>query len=468
MKKLILVLSLVYSLNALSQVHTLKESIYFSIGKSSLNAQHKAKLDSVVILLKASKKYVGEIKGYTCNIGSTSMNRLISNLRALNVYNYLVDRGANRNNFTYAGYASSNPVGNNNTSTGRAMNRRTDIEIILSLFDDNNGVIADENGTSQSSSGNSTGTSSSSNSGSSNSKGTTTNTKNGTGSKNTSTEVANKTFVPAVELGPEFVSGKIPMLGDKRIKSTNGILIDIDKNTFVTDSKEPIEVDFKDYTQNYDIIKKGLQTKSNGQNLKLLGAFTANFSQDYQELSVNSTKPLKVLIPGEYDPEIKLYSNHRNWQVDTVNKFTYNQEKKAYEVSVINNSQMIGLLKPITDTIKYLKIKIKGLDPDLIKPYIIYDNCLISNGARLKGKFFIFPITQISQKYRLRAQHIDYSSKTPEYYSLDFDITDLSPVGKVKELKENDIIYMRYPSKIEMKKEKLMHSSLCEQSQPAQ
>lgn len=86
--------------------------------------------------MKTSKSYIGEIKGYTCNIGSVRINKVISNLRAINVLNYLVDRGANKSSFTYSGLGSNNPLGNNKTNQGRAQNRRTDIEVVLSLFDE--------------------------------------------------------------------------------------------------------------------------------------------------------------------------------------------------------------------------------------------------------------------------------------------------------------------------------------------
>lgn len=539
MKKIVFLISFIAIYSAVnSQVHTLKESIYFGIGKSSLSAAHKSKLDSVIILLKASKKYEGEIKGYTCNIGSTSLNKLISNLRALNVYNYLVDRGANRKSFTYTGLGNANPAESNSTAQGRAANRRTDIEVLLSLMDESattekpivepvkaptkvktkqpvleeevikikeqttNGkkyaestirtytgkvLKADNTVTDYNGSSSSTTTSYNSTSNSSNSSSSSTSNSNTSSSSNSTTE-SNSSYtkgavkdyakkpvttteaiktpavaVKTIEIGPEFSSGKFPMEGNKSISSTNGVKINLDRNTFVTSSKEPIELDYKDYTFNFDIIKKGLQTKSNGQEMKLLGAFNVNFTQDYQEVSINASNPVIISIPADYDPDIKLYSNHRNWQLDTLNKFSYNEDKHVYEVKVINNNQMIGLLKPIeTQALKYLKVKIKGVSPDLIKPYVIYDNCMISQGIRLKGKWFIFPITQTSETYRLRAQYIDYSTKSPEFNSLDFDVKNLQPVGNPSQINSGETITLQLPSKVFFKKEKLMQSSLCE------
>lgn len=448
MKKTIFCLGILISSITYGQVNTLKESIYFSLGKTSLSKAHKSKLDSVLRLIKSSNSYNGEIKGYTCNIGSTSINKMISNLRALNVYNYLIDKGAKRANLTYIGLGEQNPQGDNSTESGRRQNRRADIELILELMDapNNTRVVSEYTGF-----------------------------LNNEANKNTNANSASNIkidnvepseFKPSVALGPNFSSGQFAAATATRIEASNGIVIDINKNTLITNSKVPVEMDFKDFSMNSEIIKKGLQTKSGKDELSLFAAFNTNLTQEYQDLGISPKDPLKVLIPGDYDPRIKLYSNHKNWTLDTINKLSYDEYKHAYVVDVINNNQMIGLLRPIaeepTDTLIYLKIKIKGLDPKLIRPYVIYDDCTISQGYHYKGKFFIFPISKISNQYRLRAAYTDYSTKSPEAYSLNFDITGLTPVGKVPKREKGSIITMRYPDKVFMKKEKLPVSSLCE------
>ncbi len=464
-----------------SQVTTLKESIYFGLGKTSLTAQHKAKLDSILLLLKASSSYAGEIKGYTCNLGSVSINKMISNLRALNVYNYIIDKGAKKENLTYIGLGSKNPTGNNQTNAGRILNRRADIELLLDLLDAPDQPISQSTTKSKNSiktSGNQrvlseyTGyVKDYSNSQAGNKTVNNANNKSEINSTNQSKnsgvveESVNAIFQPSSTVGPEFSSGKIPAAGNIRIQATNGIVMDIDKNTFVTASKEAIEVDFKDYTKNYEIMRKGLKTKSGNKDYKMLGAFNINFTQEYQDLSINAGKPLKVYIPGDYDPNIELYTNSKNWTIDTINKLSYDDEKQAYEVIVIKNTDMISLMKPaseISDTLKYLCVKIKGLNPEYIKPYVIYDDCTISQGVRLKGKKFIFPITKLSSTYRLRAAYTDYSGNG-EAYSLNFDVVNLSPTSpKMTPPKNMDIVILKLPTKIEMKKGKLHLSSLCE------
>ncbi len=444
MRKIILGLLLFVIAPTVAQVHTLKESIHFGLGKTSLNNNHKKKLDSILVLLKTSKSYLGEIKGHTCSIGSVHINKVVSNLRALNVLNYLVDRGASKVNFTYSGLGTSHPIGNNKTIQGRSLNRRTDIEIVLSLFEES--VSFSEDG------------------------------KENVGSDTKNSVLSNKASeasmasAPLVELGPDFVSGKMPKVGNKLIKSTNGITLEIDKNSLVSGSSEPIDLDFKDYTQNYDIIKKGFNTTTGGlKTLSLIGAFSASFTQEYQELSVNSQKPLLVSIPSEYFPNAKLFSNPRNWAPDTINKLSYNFNKKAYEVSLINNTNVIGVFNDLSDTIVFLKVKIKGLSPEVLKPYVIYDNCNISACCRQTKKWLFFtstsylvPISTKNTSYKIRSTYTDFSSKNGNTYSVNYDIKNLDLSTLTKEVGANNEIIYNYTKKIQVSNQKLDKLSLCD------
>jgi hypothetical protein len=405
---------------------------------------------------------------------------MISNLRALNVYYYLIDKGAKKDNFTYSGLATANPQGNNRYASGRVKNRRADIELLLNILDEPGAEIKHDSSEFESSR-------KKFNPNKIASRPVRSKTKNNLkdkGVKSTETAAASESkeevstvskeeastvsnvvpekMVAPLEIGPEFSSGKVSAATNLRITATNGIVFEVDKNTYVTKSKEPIEIDFKDYSKNGEIMRKGIQTKGGNTEYKLVAAFNINFSQEYQDVSINSTKPFIVNIPGAYDPNVKLYSNHKNWTLDNINKMTYNEEKQAYEVMVINNSQMIGLLKPVAvsgDTLRYLKVKIKGLNPDYIKPYIIYDDCTISNGYHLSGKWFIFPITKPSELYRLRAAYVDYSSKNPEAYSL---IADINSIDMSRMSEDENKILIKHTTKLFMTADKLPTSSLCE------
>jgi outer membrane protein OmpA-like peptidoglycan-associated protein len=70
-----------------------------------------------------------EIQGHTDNTGTDEKNKALSENRAKSVYQYLIDKGVSAGRLSYKGYASSKPIGPNNTESGRAKNRRTEFVV---------------------------------------------------------------------------------------------------------------------------------------------------------------------------------------------------------------------------------------------------------------------------------------------------------------------------------------------------
>lgn len=70
-----------------------------------------------------------EIQGYTDNIGSESYNQKLSQQRAEAVKAYLQSKGVSENRLLARGFGESNPVADNKTAEGRAMNRRIEFKI---------------------------------------------------------------------------------------------------------------------------------------------------------------------------------------------------------------------------------------------------------------------------------------------------------------------------------------------------
>lgn len=71
-----------------------------------------------------------EIQGFTDNIGSESYNMKLSERRAETVKNYLVARGVDRNRLRTKGFGESQPIADNKTADGRAINRRIEFKVI--------------------------------------------------------------------------------------------------------------------------------------------------------------------------------------------------------------------------------------------------------------------------------------------------------------------------------------------------
>jgi outer membrane protein OmpA-like peptidoglycan-associated protein len=70
------------------------------------------------------------IEGHTDNVGTYGMNQELSLRRAISVRDYLIGLGVAPSNIAVEGYGPSRPVANNETSDGRARNRR--VEIVIS------------------------------------------------------------------------------------------------------------------------------------------------------------------------------------------------------------------------------------------------------------------------------------------------------------------------------------------------
>lgn len=103
------------------------EQIQFDTGKWTIKARVYPALDDVVAVLKRNLTLRVEIQGHTDNIGSEASNRKLSGDRARAVMEYLVKKGVQAKRLSAAGYGSSRPIASNDTSEGRARNRRVEL-----------------------------------------------------------------------------------------------------------------------------------------------------------------------------------------------------------------------------------------------------------------------------------------------------------------------------------------------------
>lgn len=109
-------------------VITLTGGVLFASGKSTLFPSAREKLDQVAEALKRTE---GDliVEGHTDSLGSTALNRRLSQARADTVRSYLIDRGVPAERIRAEGLGKSRPVASNQTSEGRANNRRVEIVV---------------------------------------------------------------------------------------------------------------------------------------------------------------------------------------------------------------------------------------------------------------------------------------------------------------------------------------------------
>jgi len=87
-------------------------------------------LKSLVDVLALRKDIMIEVEGHTDDKGEDTENMQLSKERANEVKAYLVKNGIDGNRVKVSYYGETRPIGNNETESGRQMNRRVRIKVI--------------------------------------------------------------------------------------------------------------------------------------------------------------------------------------------------------------------------------------------------------------------------------------------------------------------------------------------------
>jgi outer membrane protein OmpA-like peptidoglycan-associated protein len=101
----------------------------FATGRSTLSPTLVNVLGQFATTLQQNPSTQVGIIGHTDNTGSDSVNNPLSFDRANATRDYLVSRGVAATRITTDGRGSREPVADNNTAAGRAMNRRVEIYV---------------------------------------------------------------------------------------------------------------------------------------------------------------------------------------------------------------------------------------------------------------------------------------------------------------------------------------------------
>ncbi|MBD8473246.1 OmpA family protein [Pseudomonas sp. CFBP 8770] len=106
-------------------------NVHFEFDKATLTAADRAQLDTVATRLKTEATTARlSVSGHTDSVGKDAYNQRLSEQRAKAVTDYLVGSGVPRASVvSVKGVGEAQPVADNNTADGRAMNRRTEILI---------------------------------------------------------------------------------------------------------------------------------------------------------------------------------------------------------------------------------------------------------------------------------------------------------------------------------------------------
>lgn len=108
------------------------KSIQFKTDSDELLPESYAKLDTIVHYLKEYPALDALIEGHTDNTGDDVYNMELSQKRSDAVKKYLTDKAIDPTRLTAKGYGETQPIADNSTPQGRAMNRRVEVKLYYS------------------------------------------------------------------------------------------------------------------------------------------------------------------------------------------------------------------------------------------------------------------------------------------------------------------------------------------------
>lgn len=106
--------------------------VTFATNQSEVDARFLPVLADVARVLQEYDRSMVDVIGHTDSSGGDQINQPLSERRASSVARYLVNNGVIAERLYVAGVSSSQPIASNNTTEGKAQNRR--VEILIRPF----------------------------------------------------------------------------------------------------------------------------------------------------------------------------------------------------------------------------------------------------------------------------------------------------------------------------------------------
>jgi len=110
-------------------VIVLPGNVLFQSGKSTLKPLAQQKIALVAEQIRTQPESVVTVEGHTDNRGSEASNQVLSQRRAESVRDFLMSKGIPGNQIRAIGLGESRPIASNESTEGRANNRRVEIVV---------------------------------------------------------------------------------------------------------------------------------------------------------------------------------------------------------------------------------------------------------------------------------------------------------------------------------------------------
>ena len=101
--------------------------VNFEYNKAALTDEGRDILDEAAMVIDKHPNIRVEIVGHTDSRGSESYNQRLSERRAQSVVDYLTGKGISSSRLSASGRGESEPIANNESDKGRALNRRVEL-----------------------------------------------------------------------------------------------------------------------------------------------------------------------------------------------------------------------------------------------------------------------------------------------------------------------------------------------------
>ena len=114
---------------SVKQTVVIQADALFDFDKSVVRPDGKKSIDAALGKLAGVDVEMVIATGHTDSVGTDEYNQRLSEQRAANVADYLIDRGVASGSIVVYGYGEMRPKSSNDTAEGRQLNRRVEIHI---------------------------------------------------------------------------------------------------------------------------------------------------------------------------------------------------------------------------------------------------------------------------------------------------------------------------------------------------
>ena len=112
----------------IKKITEIASQIFMETGSDKLKVASLSQLDALTDILKKYEVANLIIEGHTDSRGDDASNMALSQKRTESVKTYLMEKGIMESRLTAVGFGETKPVADNNTSLGRAKNRRVELK----------------------------------------------------------------------------------------------------------------------------------------------------------------------------------------------------------------------------------------------------------------------------------------------------------------------------------------------------